>query len=80
MAVNENGVPMLAYNVGPDPLYDLGAGDARTVARALVAPPARHEPPGSRWWFIGLIPIVGSIILLVFFLLPPDPAGARFDR
>jgi uncharacterized membrane protein YhaH (DUF805 family) len=32
------------------------------------------------WWFIGLIPVVGGIILLVFFLLQPDPAGARFDR
>ena len=47
MAVNENGVPMVAYNARPAPLHDLGAGDARTVARALVAPPARHEPPGS---------------------------------
>jgi uncharacterized membrane protein YhaH (DUF805 family) len=35
--------------------------------------------PGP-WWFIGLIPIVGGIILLVFFLMPSDPAGARFDR
>ncbi|WP_308799028.1 DUF805 domain-containing protein [Agromyces silvae] len=35
--------------------------------------------PGP-FWFLGLIPIVGPIILLVFFLLPSDPAGARFDR
>lgn len=25
------------------------------------------------------VPIVGSIILLVFVLLPSDPRGARFD-
>jgi uncharacterized membrane protein YhaH (DUF805 family) len=35
--------------------------------------------PGP-FWFLGLIPIVGPIILLVFFLLPSEPAGARFDR
>ncbi|AWB94632.1 DUF805 domain-containing protein [Agromyces badenianii] len=32
------------------------------------------------WYFIGLVPFIGGIILLVFFLLPSDPAGARFDR
>lgn len=29
--------------------------------------------------FLGLIPFVGGIILLVFTLLPSNPAGARFD-
>lgn len=32
------------------------------------------------FYFLVLIPIVGAIILLVFVLLPADPAGARFDR
>lgn len=32
------------------------------------------------FFFLGLIPFVGSIILLVLVLLPSDPAGARFDR
>ena len=32
------------------------------------------------FYFIGLIPFVGGIILLVFLLLPANPAGARFDR
>jgi uncharacterized membrane protein YhaH (DUF805 family) len=31
------------------------------------------------WYFIGFIPFVGGIILLVFFLMDSDPAGARFD-
>ena len=35
--------------------------------------------PGP-FYFLGLIPLVGPIILLVFFALPSDPAGARFDR
>ncbi|KQX07585.1 MULTISPECIES: DUF805 domain-containing protein [unclassified Leifsonia] len=32
------------------------------------------------FWFLGLIPFVGSIIVLVFLILDSDPAGARFDR
>ena len=32
------------------------------------------------YYFLALIPFVGAIILLVFLLLPADPAGARFDR
>ncbi|HEX4402378.1 MAG TPA: DUF805 domain-containing protein [Galbitalea sp.] len=32
------------------------------------------------WFFIGLIPLVGGIILLVFLVSGPNPAGARFDR
>ena len=32
------------------------------------------------FWFLGLIPFVGGIIVLVFYILESDPAGARFDR
>jgi uncharacterized membrane protein YhaH (DUF805 family) len=32
------------------------------------------------FYFLGLIPLVGWIILLVLFLMPSDPAGVRFDR
>lgn len=32
------------------------------------------------FFFLALIPFVGSIILLVFMLMPSDPAGARFDN
>ncbi|NNC13718.1 DUF805 domain-containing protein [Planctomonas sp. JC2975] len=31
-------------------------------------------------WFLGLIPAVGWIIILVLSLLPSDARGARFDR
>jgi uncharacterized membrane protein YhaH (DUF805 family) len=34
--------------------------------------------PGG-WFFLVFIPLIGGIILLVFVLLPSDPAGARFD-
>lgn len=32
------------------------------------------------FFFLGLIPFVGWIIMLVLYLMPSDPAGARFDR
>ena len=32
------------------------------------------------FFFLGLIPFVGGIILLVLLLLPSKPEGARFDR
>lgn len=39
-----------------------------------------HDTNKSGFWiFIGLVPFVGSLILLVFMLLPPVPEGARFD-
>ncbi|PPG38707.1 DUF805 domain-containing protein [Pseudoclavibacter sp. RFBA6] len=31
------------------------------------------------WWLIGLIPLVGAIVLLVFVLGSSRPEGARFD-
>jgi uncharacterized membrane protein YhaH (DUF805 family) len=32
------------------------------------------------FWFIGFIPFVGYIILIVLLVLDSNPAGARFDR
>jgi uncharacterized membrane protein YhaH (DUF805 family) len=32
------------------------------------------------WWFIGFIPVVGGIILLVFYLLPGTRGPNRFNR
>ena len=32
------------------------------------------------FFFLGFIPIVGGIILLVLYLLPSKPEGARFDQ
>ena len=31
-------------------------------------------------YLLSLIPFLGPLILLVFYVLPPNPAGARFDR
>jgi uncharacterized membrane protein YhaH (DUF805 family) len=39
-----------------------------------------HDTNRSGFWvFIGLVPFVGGIILLVFTILSSEPAGARFD-
>ena len=40
-----------------------------------------HDSNKSGWMLLlGLIPFAGAIILLVFMLLGPDPAGQRFDQ
>lgn len=40
-----------------------------------------HDTDRSGFWvLISLVPIVGSIIVLVFTVLGPNPTGARFDR
>jgi uncharacterized membrane protein YhaH (DUF805 family) len=40
-----------------------------------------HDSNKSGWFILlSLIPIVGAIILLVFMLLGPNPAGQRFDQ
>jgi uncharacterized membrane protein YhaH (DUF805 family) len=40
-----------------------------------------HDTNRRGWWYlIGFVPLVGWIVLLVFYVLPPDPAGARFDK
>ncbi|RFA10682.1 DUF805 domain-containing protein [Subtercola boreus] len=39
-----------------------------------------HDTDRSGWWvFIALVPLVGGIVLLVFTLSAPVPAGERFD-
>jgi uncharacterized membrane protein YhaH (DUF805 family) len=32
------------------------------------------------WWWIGVVPVVGWIVLLVFYLLPGTPGPNRYDR
>jgi uncharacterized membrane protein YhaH (DUF805 family) len=31
------------------------------------------------WWFIGLIPIIGAIVLLVFYCTPGTPGPNKYD-
>ena len=38
-----------------------------------------HDTDRSAWWLlIGLVPIVGSIVLLIFFVLDSTPGDNRF--
>lgn len=40
-----------------------------------------HDGNRSGWWLlIVLVPLVGAIVLLVFYLSLSDPRGARYDR
>jgi uncharacterized membrane protein YhaH (DUF805 family) len=40
-----------------------------------------HDANFSGWFFLlGLIPTVGWLFILIFTLLPSNPAGARFDQ
>jgi len=47
---------------------------------ALLARRLHDTDHSAGWIFIALVPFVGGIILLVFTLMGPNPAGARFDR
>ena len=54
---------------------------ATIIPTLAVAVRRLHDTNHAGWWiFIGLIPIVGTIILLVFYLTGPKPEGARFDQ
>ncbi|SEP71189.1 DUF805 domain-containing protein [Microlunatus flavus] len=49
----------------------------------LLALSARrlHDTNRSGWWYLlSLIPVVGSIILIVFWASAPVPQGQRYDR
>lgn len=72
---------------------EFGAGAAVAVSLfflwflALIIPSIAltvrrlHDSNKSGWWyFINVIPFVGGIILLVFVLLPSDPAGQQYDQ
>jgi uncharacterized membrane protein YhaH (DUF805 family) len=40
-----------------------------------------HDTNRRGWWvLLGFVPLVGGIVLIVFFCLESDPRGQRFDR
>jgi uncharacterized membrane protein YhaH (DUF805 family) len=70
----------------PGPLIAVGAGLLGLWSLATLIPTIAiawrrlHDSNHSgAFWFLGLIPIVGAIILIVFFLFDSNPEGARFD-
>ena len=61
-------VPFLLFTFAPALLPSLAVG-----ARRL------HDTDRSGWWLlIGLVPVVGAILLLVWFCQRPDPRPNRF--
>ncbi|CAB3794214.1 DUF805 domain-containing protein [Pararobbsia alpina] len=56
-------------------LYSLGV----LIPALAVAVRRLHDTNRSGWWLLlGLIPIVGSLVLLVFFVLDSTPGTNRF--
>lgn len=40
-----------------------------------------HDANFSGWFYLlALVPFFGSIVVLIFVLMPSNPAGARFDK
>lgn len=60
-------------------LFNLIAGLAFLLPSLAVAVRRLHDTDRSGWWIlIGLIPILGAIVLLVFFVQDGTPGPNRF--
>lgn len=69
-----NGFGMLVY--GLLSLFALAA----LVPSIALSIRRMHDSNKSGWMLLlALIPVVGVLIVLIFQILPSDPAGARFD-
>lgn len=56
-------------------------GLATLVGMIALSTRRLHDTNRSGWWYlIILIPIVGAIILIVFWASAPKPEGQRYDR
>ena len=81
------GVDMALFQgVYPQELLDQGLGPVSLLLIAATAIPnlalgfrRLHDTGRSAWWIlIGLVPIVGAIVLLVFYLLPSTPGSNQY--
>lgn len=56
-------------------------GLATLIPSLALAVRRLHDTNRSGWWvLLGLVPLVGWIILIVWYASGPNPAGMRFDR
>jgi len=71
---------VLDFYLSPDfMVFQLIAGLALLLPELAVAVRRLHDTNRTGWWLlIGLVPVVGSIVLLVFFLIDSDPATNRY--
>lgn len=78
------GGDLLAANsspTGPDDIAPTIWGLATLLPSLALTVRRLHDINRSGWWvLIGLIPVVGWIILIVFNATAADPAGARYDQ
>ncbi|GAA3568181.1 hypothetical protein GCM10022197_25450 [Microlunatus spumicola] len=56
-------------------------GLATLVGQISLSTRRLHDTNRSGWWYlIGLVPVVGAIVLIVFWASAPKPEGQRYDR
>jgi uncharacterized membrane protein YhaH (DUF805 family) len=60
-------------------LFQVIVGLALLLPNLAVAVRRLHDTDRTGWWLlIGLVPVIGGIVLLVFMLLDSDPHPNRF--
>jgi uncharacterized membrane protein YhaH (DUF805 family) len=60
-------------------VFQVVVGLALLLPELAVAVRRLHDTDRSGWWLlIGLVPVIGTIVLLVFFLIDSDPHTNRF--
>jgi uncharacterized membrane protein YhaH (DUF805 family) len=86
LALGTAGATVTETGSVPGPGFMIGVVLSMVWALAVLVPGLAltwrrlHDTNRSgAFFFLALIPFVGGIILLVFTVLPSDPAGARFD-
>jgi uncharacterized membrane protein YhaH (DUF805 family) len=78
---------LIAPMLGFEPFQpEAGQPLSMVVALGLLLPNVAlsvrrlHDTDRSGWWLlIGLVPVLGGLVLLVFYLLPGTPGSNRFD-
>ena len=72
---------MNARTNGPEDILNGLWGLATLIPSLALAVRRLHDTNRSGWWILlGLIPLIGWIILIVWYATGPNPAGQRFDK
>lgn len=72
---------MNARVTGPEDILNGLWGLATLIPSLALAVRRLHDTDRSGWWILlGLIPLIGWIILIVWYATGPNPAGQRFDK
>ena len=61
-------------------ILDIVVGIPFILAGIALAVRRLHDSGRTGWWWwIGFIPVIGGIILLVFYLLSPTPGPNKYN-